>query len=547
MSPAAPSGSTPLPETSRDGLARHGAQPYWNPMASLSPVRLRPTHGLSSMAGIAAGLLLVTLVAAATTYLAVFAAPLAVVLIVMTFGALALCLLLVAPAPSLAVERLGFHVLLGYVVLTVIWPRYAGLPLPGLPLLPLGRLALLVLLCVVTYLFVGRRSFRARLLARIARFRVVFYPLLALLLWKLLGLPFSVAPLYSTRGWLNELLSVYVPMLAALGLVASRRDLHKLFATFLLSACMVVAVALVEMVVGHNLFLNILKIDSEYLAEMLLDKTRNGVNRVQATFSHPLTLSEFLVFTTPLAFWWALQRGVRWLRLAVLLALLALFALVVVKTGSRSGIGAFVVILGALATLFLVRLALIAAEAPVSGLYLLLAFVVVAGAVLGIFLLQDILVGHSAAEKGSSYARVVMWRTGLAKAQLSPLLGYGVDTAAKVVGFVANGILTIDSYYLSVLVDGGFPALLMWVLPLLGFIVLGLRQGFLGARPDMVCIMLVAVVIGFALVKSVLSLPHNHGLFMLLCSAMLLSPELAPAATAGRAVAPAARQPSGAA
>lgn len=466
-------------------------------------------------------------VVALATFLSAGAAFLSVWLLLILFGMLGVGLLAFSGAPSMRLERAGFYILLVSVFLGVVWPRYASIKLPGLPALPPARIALFVLLIFFIYLFAKRADFRRRLISAIHYHGLVLYPLLALLLWRLIGIAGSEIPLLSVRGVLNESLSVYLPLLAALALVRSRQDVHAVLSVFLAATVVVVIVALYEFSVGRNVFYELFQVDSEYLEQVLQDKLRGGTYRLQSTFAHPLALSEFLVLMVPVAIYMAFVRGFRWGRSLALLALVALAAFVIIRTGSRSGMGGFAVVLALTAGIALTRLLLRARDGVLGGLYLLGIVATVMCAGIAIFLTQEVLIGRTAGERSSGLVRVLMWERGLEKAWEHPILGWGQDLAAQVLGFIGNrGVLTIDSYYLSVLLDTGFPGLTLYLIALLMAIGVFTAHGLSVRTNNLLAALMVSAVVAFSLIKVVLSLHHNHGHFMVLIAVTLVSIQL---------------------
>ena len=102
----------------------------------------------------------------------------------------------------------------------------------------------------------------------------------------------------------------------------------------------------------------------------------------------------------------------------------------------------------------------------------------------------------------------------------SPILGYGPSTGASKIGYLGNSnSLTIDNYYLSMVIESGIPGLLLYIamllVPLLRIFqfVDRERAGLLAA--------LVSSVMVFATIRSILSLTHNQD-FALLIIAMLM-------------------------
>ncbi len=462
-------------------------------------------------------LLMIVLVSALATLLSGGAAFLAVWLVALVFGVVGLAVLIWLPAAPAAIQAAGVPMLMLFMGVTVVWPRYASLRLPGMPALSVSRLCLLALLILGIYIVSKAPAVRQRLFARLVRFKWIFYPLLVWMFVRIVGIPFSVAPLGSLRGLLNELLTIYAPMLLALAFIETRRDIHRVLWVLLIATVLVLLLALYEYRLGRNLFFGVLEIDSEYLQQVLRDKVRAGGYRLQSTFAHPLTLSEFLVIMTPMALYLTVADGFRWIRSIGFAVFLAVLAFVVIKTGSRSGIGSLAVVLGACAILSAARLSRNTRNSIAAALYVLAAIAFIAVAALGLYLLMDIIVGRTSREFNSGMVRLLMWQEGLAKVASRPLLGFGQDTAANVLGFVgAQGVVTIDSYFLSVLVDGGFISLLMYLLALSVMGGTFLRAGLRRDSPDLLALLIAASLIGFVLVKAILSLPHNHGLFMTL-------------------------------
>lgn len=72
----------------------------------------------------------------------------------------------------------------------------------------------------------------------------------------------------------------------------------------------------------------------------------------------------------------------------------------------------------------------------------------------------QILLGRTAEESSSSEARLIMYDNALEAVRQSPVFGFGPSTSALVAGLQSSKVRTIDNYFLSVIVDGGIPALL---------------------------------------------------------------------------------------
>jgi O-antigen ligase len=117
-----------------------------------------------------------------------------------------------------------------------------------------------------------------------------------------------------------------------------------------------------------------------------------------------------------------------------------------------------------------------------------------------------------------------MLETALPKIMAKPLLGYGVDQAAYVLDFVTgSNFLSIDSYYLSITLDSGLPALILLAFLLGYFFWLGaglwLRYR---SEESLIAGMLALSIVGFAVVKAILSVPYNFSLVFMVFAMLLV-------------------------
>lgn len=483
---------------------------------------------------LASTLLLVAVGAMLAAFLSGSAPFFSVWVVIIVFSIIGVGLLAYSNAATKRVEHIFFYTLLISIFLVIVWPPYASVRPPGLPALPPSRIALGALLLIFIYLITKRDAFRAHLFQTSQRFAIVIYPLLALLAWRLIGIATSESPLVSAGGVLNETLSVYLPLFAALAIVRTRRDVHAVLITFLAATAVVLAVALYEYSVSRNVFYDLFTIDSEYLENSLRAKLRDGTYRLQATFIHPLNMSEFLVMMVPVAIYMAFCDGFRWSRSVLLLALTGLMAFVIFKTGSRSGAGGFAVVLVLTIVMAFLRLAVRSRNPVASGLsWLGLITTVVVAGVAG-FLILDFLLGSTAETRSSGLVRFLMWETGLERAAERPIFGWGQNNGARALGFMINGILTIDSYYLSVLLDAGVPAFALYLFALFAAAGVLLRHSLSIQQSNLLPALMLSGLVSFALIKVVLSADQNHGLVMVLLAVSLVSIDLGRAATPAR-------------
>lgn len=464
---------------------------------------------------------LLTSIFTAFTVYAFYLSPLlgAGMVILLTL-AIVLLLSVKMPALSHTADKLGIWLIFLFVFFAIVWPRYALLRMPGLPGLSPPRLFQGGLTIYWLYVISKNFSYRSILANRMKESKPFFLAMAFLLLFKFFSVFSSDLALVSLKGFFNEVLSVYFPILVCLTFVRNIKDARIVLLAFVVGVIGAVGVGVVEYVLNRNVFISFLDVDSDYVKQVFAEKIRAGSYRLQSTFSHPLTFSEFMVVSAPV--------GVVFLRKLLrnnfLFFLLFLFsisacAFVVVKSGSRSGVGALLLGVGLYFVFCSARQLIISCDHRVTVFHLFFILLSIAALVLGLYFISDILVGKTTRELNSALVRLEMWSDGIKMALEQPVFGYGQDMAAVTLGFVeGDGNITIDSYYLSVLLETGFIGFLCYLFLILYVLFRGMRHGF-GKDENGVFLIAISVsIICFAVVKSVLSLTHNHGIFMVLFS-----------------------------
>jgi len=157
------------------------------------------------------------------------------------------------------------------------------------------------------------------------------------------------------------------------------------------------------------------------------------------------------------------------------------------------------------------------------AIVLVLAFGVIAAAALsGSGRVMDLVKGRTAAEVGSSYARVVMMQRGMVALEKSPIVGSGPGTAVYKIGQLQAGAgLTIDNQFLSELLDTGVPGLLLY-LAALGMPLLRIfRQNLLPENHAWLCAF-TAGLVAYIAIRPILSLTGNQDLAMLFIATIYL-------------------------
>lgn len=142
-------------------------------------------------------------------------------------------------------------------------------------------------------------------------------------------------------------------------------------------------------------------------------------------------------------------------------------------------------------------------------------------------------------QAASDESRSIQWAMGLPKIATHPF-GHGYGRAAQDLGYVQpGGILTIDSYYLSLLMDFGLLGLVVYFTMILRAIWISARTAVMHKVAGELGLLLPMAVslTNFVIVKSVLSQDANHPVvFMMLGGVVALSYRAMQAAQANPAV-----------
>jgi hypothetical protein len=455
------------------------------------------------------------LVVAFLTVLLVASPPLAAIFLALLLTLFFLVLILVAPEPGRQFEQLAYNLLLIFTVFLVLWPRYALLRIPGLFGVSPARIVLALVLLIWFYMVFRSPSFRARLGDLLSSAKPIVYSMVILFVFKLLSLFETVSVYFSLKGVLNELFTAYLLFPITLTLVNSERRVRYFIGVLVLAGVVSALLGVYESRIGHNLFLGYLEIDSDYLAGSMADKMRAGVYRIQSTFYHPLTFSEFLAMLSPLLAMAMLSPPRRLAKGVMALLIMPLILYVIVKSGSRSGVVAFAFSMAVMIAMVLYRKAKTSRDVTASALTGIAVLLFLMLAALVGYAMSDFVVGRTMSEVRSGQSRILMWEMGIAKAVLQPLFGYGQDLGAYALGY--QGGVTIDSYYLSVLLESGFVSLAAYCFMLGYTIKRGVAYGV--SRRDFggnLAIAISSAVLAFAAIKVILSLSHNHGILFAL-------------------------------
>jgi hypothetical protein len=444
-------------------------------------------------------------------------------------GFVVLVMFAMSPPPSHARwgGRLGFGILVLVVFLLVLWPRYLYFrlgPGPNVNALTLSIFALLLYTLGVILRGGAPRLVLTENIRAANAFLVVFG---LFYLTRFVAVMVSEHALAASIALTRELVLVGAVLLAALVFVSNRRREEALILVLLIATALTIAGGLIELQTKRTLFEKYVALDADdpqavNLYRSIMQKYREGSYRVQSTFDHPIVMGQFLSMMFFVSLSLIVAAASRWRLMAV--ALLPAILFMVAKSGSRSGLLSLAVGL----VMFAVGLLLVALPTrrtkSVAQLWWVFAgvavFVFAAAVLSSVF--ADSVESLLKVDRNSTAARLEFLARGIPAAMESPFFGYGLGMAGLKAGVPgSDGYLTIDNYFLTIALDYGIPALALYtalhVIPIWRALTAGLPRF---ADATMVLGLASAIAV-FVIVQSIVSIPANQAVVLLLCVILL--------------------------
>lgn len=372
--------------------------------------------------------------------------------------------------------------LLIFVAVFSLWPFYIDIRLQEN--VGLNPQRIILLLAVVFFLvsFFLTRRFSGFL----ARFWRENYRVMNLMLmygvFRLIAA--ALAGSYSILTVLNELIGNLFLMFIASLVFRTPESFRRLALYVTVCATAVSVFAIVERLMEYNFLAQFADVSTKAGFTAASEKIRDEVFRVQATFEHPLSLVQYLAMAVPLLY--VFHR-----RLSVFIfPLVGLMGGALWFTGSRSALVAL--FLSAVAIVILWAHSRYRAQSRrrgkrqfFSALVVLYSFVVIGG---GGLIVSGMIGGESESQSASSATRLVQLNNGFIAIAQKPLFGHGPGEGSRVIMGVGESqsggetvyVETTDNLFLSIAVESGLPALIVYLLMIFRVLKMS-SHGVLGA------------------------------------------------------------------
>ena len=458
-------------------------------------------------------LLLLVLVAPAMGFFIVVALPIAIRAFIFILLALYLANVALMPKRPEGSAAASRRVLLCTLCVLVFWPTYAVFTVSGMPSIDPRKVSLLLLLLTVIYTCLNVEFTLTALRRTLANAGVLTMLLVFFAAWRFASVLASdnMEKAVIQFGW--ELLTFFMILVATIVSLRTPRDMQAAMSAMTVCVAIVSLVAIFERFYGSNFISPLAPRNLEFDAAQALAlqaKIREGANRVQATFEHPMALAEFLVLMAPIVVFIALRHQRRAMRLFAL-ATLPMLSAAVFLTQTRSAFFALagMVVLGAILWMAKsLRTQTLGFRGYLSFVGIAIIIAILASAA-GIA--TTLVSGRSEAEQQSSLERVEQIKRAESVIEKAPLFGAGVGLGNDTIGFNAfKGRLYVDNYYLTLALDSGLPGAFLFILILLTAGITGVMLFFSrsGEVAEMAgCLALSIFALG--LTKAVLSIHYN--------------------------------------
>ena len=427
--------------------------------------------------------------------------------------------------PSDLLEKLFF----AFMAAMLIWPNYLAISLPSLPWITAARLigvpmVLLLLICVSqSPAFRGTIKHALAANVLITRMMLVFIALIVL------SVGFSTQPSFSANILIVALVNWIGVFFVGLYVFSRARNVERfvwlMWGAALFWCAMGVWEARIAQVPWANSIPWFLAVEDESVQRILAGSMRDttGIYRVQGKYTTSLGLAEFLALTTPFILH-LMMEGRHWLIRLATVATLPFIFITILATDSRLGAVGFLMSF-MLYLLFWGARRWLHDRDSLFGPAVTLAY----PAIFAMFIAATFFVGRlralvwgTGAQANSTEARQIQMEMGMGMVANRPW-GHGIGRAAETLGFSNGaGVLTIDTYYLSILLEIGIIGFIVYFGM---FLVAIVRGGLRGIRDqDKTTIWVVPAVIAlanFVIIKSVLSEQESHPLVFALLAMVL--------------------------
>jgi len=431
-------------------------------------------------------------------------------------------------APTRALEVLFYAMFIALIA----WPNYLAIALPGLPWITLIRLTSFPLLLIFLACISMSADVRSQLKQGWSSLPAIPTLLSIFVVIQLISIGLSKDVAGSIQKFVVAQTTWTASFFVALYVFREPGQIKKWANILWAMAIFVALIGLWEYRiqrlpwVGH--IPGFLKIDAESVQHILIGNRRAGTNiyRTQSTFSTPLGLAEYLALSLPFGLHFLTARFSGRTRIYAACSIPVVLYCCYLTDAKLGMVGSLAVLLvygfwTAFQHWRRNKGSLVAASSLFS--FFLAAGVLVA-ALMFVHRFKILILGD-ASHDNSTAARVSQYTMGFQKLMEWPF-GYGIGMGGDTLGFGRDmaGMITIDTYYLSIVLEYGVLGFIVYYGMFAIAIFEGFKRLYLSPPKDddrsfilPLCVALVA----FVIIKSVFSQQDNHPVVFMMLGALV--------------------------
>ncbi len=421
-----------------------------------------------------------------------------------------------------------------YIFSTLLWPEYIAIQLPGLWISP-PHLTQYIFTALSLYCLFTSRLFRHYIYESFDFDKTIKNLIFCFTILIILSVPISIQPAGSFSILIKSLMAWFLPLVFSTYYFRKTIKIEKIFKYLIYTAVILSIIGILEFRKQHILWMGWLPAkmfaDPVMMNKIFSVKIRDGIYRAQSTFSVSLTFAEYLGITMPIILYFIIDGRNRFLRIFSTIAYF-IVSIGVYVSGSRLGVIALISAHGLYVLLWSLRRVRqkrdYLVNSAVLTIYPLAVLMFLIALAVSPRLQSSILGGHGQSQF-SNEGRATQWRMSKGKILRRPVGGYGLGQSGNALGFRnPDGTLTIDSYFLTLLMDLGAPGLIFFLAMFLFTIFEAIKvYVYNKSHEARLAAPLAACLAVFLVIKSVLSQTDNHPVvFMLLGMTLALTTAL---------------------
>ncbi len=420
-----------------------------------------------------------------------------------------------------------------FVGLNALWPSFVAVNLPGLPWVTPTRFVVFGMVAIFGFNFATSSEMRAQIQEAtngVPWLRRIFW-----LFWAttLISIAFSDSKFFSISKFLNNQVFWTLMLLASAWLATREGFVMRIARVMAWTVIVISVISIYEYRVSNLFWLSWLptwlKADEFTYFKLGLGSMRSGtdVYRIRGPFGNSLYYAEYLAIAFPFVIYF-ITRAKGFAQFLVLIAGTFAVMCAMFFTGSRSAMIGMLVTLIVYVFLEALRIRRQNPGSLISNAVLFgYPMFAVAVASLVIFWRRlHVLVIGGGQHQSSTDARIAQWTMGWPKIFRYPF-GHGAGRSGDVLGYYNPGAenVTVDTYYLTLLLDYGFIGFASFMAMILLAIWIGFR-GHSRARTDETLLLapIIIALANFIIIKSAASTEaHMPVIFILIGCAIALA------------------------